>query len=460
MPRRFLALTFFTLTVALSQAQPSLPSSFSAKTIHSPEGADIFVRWGGSGPVAVLIHGYAENSDSWAPLAADLMKDHTVVVPDLRGIGRSSKPADGYDKKTQAKDMRAVVTSLGYDKTFVVAHDIGNMVAYAYAAMYPDKVERLIVMDAPIPGIDPWSQILQNPGVWHFNFHGPDAERLVAGRERIYFDRIWNDFTADPGKPDEATRNCFAATYAQPGGMRAGFAQFTAFSQDAKDNKVFEQTKLRMPVMAVGGEKSFGTLQAVIMRHVATNVQEEVVAGSGHWLMEEKPEYTVALIRKFLDGSLVDHTLAGSAGGDSGEQRLTPAEYKFPQQDNPGTGSSGVGGIETVALKGNPDQAGVYTIMLRVPAHTRIAAHSHRDDRVATVISGTWHIGYGDKFDEAKLKALPPGSFYTEPPVRNHFAETGDEAVVVQITGFGPSSTEYVDATQDPRRSGKSKLNH
>ncbi len=456
MIRRFLALTLFILAAVLTHAQPSLPSSFQAKTIHSPEGADIFVRWGGSGPVVLLIHGYAENSDSWAPLAADLMKDHTVVVPDLRGIGRSSKPADGYDKKTQAKDMRAVVTSLGYDKTYVVAHDIGNMVAYAYAAIYPDKVERLVVMDAPIPGIDPWSEILQNPGVWHFNFHGPDAERLVAGRERIYFDRIWNDFTADPSKPDEDTRNFFAATYAQPGGMRAGFAQFTAFSQDAKDNKNFEQTKLTMPVMAVGAEKSFGPLQAVIMRHVATNVQEEVVAGSGHWLMEERPEYTVALIRKFIDGPLVAHAVAGSAAGESGEERFTPAEYKFPQRGNPGTGSSGIGGIETVVLKSNPDQVGVYTIMLRVPAHTRIAAHSHRDDRVATVISGTWHIGYGDGFDEAKLKALPAGSFYTEPPSRNHFAETGDEPVVVQITGFGPSSTEYVDVTQDPRKSVKS----
>jgi pimeloyl-ACP methyl ester carboxylesterase len=279
---------------------PSLPSSFQAKTVHSPEGADIFVRWGGRGPVVVLLHGYAENSDSWAPLAADLMKDHTVVVPDLRGIGRSSKPADGYDKKTQAKDIRAVVTSLGYDKASVVGHDIGNMVSYAYAATYPDKVERLVVMDAPLPGIGPWSEILLTPGVWHFHFHGPDAERLVAGRERIYFDRIWNDFTGDPGQPDEATRNFFAATYAQPGGMRAGFAQFAAFPQDAKDNKVFEQTKLTIPVMAVGGEKSFGALQAEIMRHVASNVQEEVVAGSGHWLMEERPAYTVALIRKFL----------------------------------------------------------------------------------------------------------------------------------------------------------------
>jgi pimeloyl-ACP methyl ester carboxylesterase len=456
MIRRFLAAILFTLAIVSSQAQPSLPPTFQAKTIHSPEGADIFVRSGGTGPIVVLIHGYAENSDSWAPLAADLMKDYTVVVPDLRGIGRSSKPAKGYDKKTQAKDIRAVVTALGYDKTFVVAHDIGNMVAYAYAAMYPDKVERLVVMDAPIPGIGPWAEILQNPGVWHFNFHGPDAERLVAGRERIYLDRIWNDFTGDPGQPDEATRKFFAATYAQPGGMRAGFAQFTAFSQDAKDNKGFEQKKLTMPVMAVGGEKSFGPLQAVIMRHVAIHVQGEVVAGSGHWLMEERPAYTVALIRKFLDGPPVAQTVANDDGSDSTEERLTPAEYKFPLVGNPGTGSSGISGIETVVLKGNPDEAGLYTIMLRVPAHTRIASHSHRDDRVATVISGTWHIGYGDKFDEGKLKALPPGSYYTEPPSRNHFAETGNEPVVVQITGFGPSSTDYVDATQDPRKPNKS----
>lgn len=452
MIRHFFAIALFAIGATFSHAQPSLPSSFQAKTIHSPEGADIFVRWGGRGPVVVLIHGYAENSDSWAPLAADLMKDHTVVVPDLRGIGRSSKPEGGYDKKTQAKDIRAVVNALGYDKTFVVAHDIGNMVAYAYAATYPDKVERLVVMDAPIPGIEPWSEILLNPGVWHFNFHGPDAERLVVGRERIYFDRIWNDFSADPSKPDEATRNFFAATYAQPGGMRAGFAQFTAFSQDAKDNKIFEQVKLTMPVLAVGGEKSFGPLQAVIMRHVATNVQEAVVAGSGHWLMEERPAYTVTLIRKFLDSPQVAAPTVAGPSGDLGEKRLTPAEYEFPQHGNPGTGSSGVGGIETVVLKGDPNQAGVYTIMLRVPAHTKIAAHSHRDDRVATVVSGTWHIGYGEKFDEAKLKALPPGSFYTEPPSQAHFAETGDEDVVVQITGFGPSSTDYVDPTQDPRR--------
>jgi pimeloyl-ACP methyl ester carboxylesterase/uncharacterized RmlC-like cupin family protein len=452
MSRHCLALAILILLATFCYAEhPSLPSSFQSKTVHSPEGADIYVRWGGTGAVVVLLHGYAENSDSWAPLAADLAKDHTVVVPDLRGIGRSSKPAGGYDKKTEAKDIRAVVTALGFDKTFVVAHDIGNMVAYAYAAMYPDKVERLVVMDAPIPGIEPWSTILQNPGVWHFNFHGPDAERLVAGRERIYFDRIWNDFTGDPSKPDEATRNFFTATYAQPGGMRAGFAQFAAFSTDVEDNKGFEQVKLTMPVLAVGGEKSFGALQAVIMRHVAINVQEAVVPRSGHWLMEESPVYTVNLVRKFLDSPAAAIPVRSTVDNNTGETRLAPGEFKFPQQGNPGTGSSGVGGIQTVVLKGDPNESGVYTIMLRVPAHTQIAAHAHRDDRVATVVSGTWHIGYGDKFDESKLKALTPGSFYTEPPGRNHFAETDDEPVVVQITGFGPSSTEYVDPAQDPR---------
>src|ERR1700745_417055 len=187
MIRHLLVIALFSICPAFSHAQPSLPSSFQAKTIHSPAGADIFVRWGGKGPLVVLIHGYAENSDSWAPLAADLMKDHTVVVPDLRGIGKSSKPENGYDKKTQAKDIRAVVTALGYDKTFVVAHDIGNMVAYAYAAIYPDKVERLVVMDAPIPGIEPWKEILLNHAVWHFNFHGPDADTLLAWRGGIRF---------------------------------------------------------------------------------------------------------------------------------------------------------------------------------------------------------------------------------------------------------------------------------
>jgi pimeloyl-ACP methyl ester carboxylesterase len=282
---------------------PSLPSTFTAQTIASPDGVQIFVRTSGSGPVVVLLHGYAETSDSWAPLAADLVKSYTVVVPDLRGIGRSSRPAGGYDKKTQADDIRAVVTALGHDRTSVVSHDIGIMVAYSYSALYPDKVQKLVVMDAPLPGIAPWDEIVRNPALWHFSFHGPDAERLVEGRERIYLDRIWNDFTGDPSKPDEATRAYYAAQYAQPGAMRAGFAQFTAFARDAEDNKIFQKTKLRMPVLAIGGEKSFGATQAAVMRNVASDVREAVVPGAGHWLMEESPIFTIRLIQDFLAGS-------------------------------------------------------------------------------------------------------------------------------------------------------------
>jgi pimeloyl-ACP methyl ester carboxylesterase len=429
-------------------AQPSLPSSFKARTVASPEGADIFVRSGGAGPVVVLLHGYAETSDSWGPLAAELAKSYTVVVPDLRGMGRSSRPAGGYDKKTQAADIRAVVTALGHDRTSVVSHDIGIMVAYAYAARYPDKVERLVVMDAPIPGVTPWDEIVRNPALWHFSFNGPDAERLVQGRERIYLDRIWNDFTGDPSKPDEATRAYYAAQYALPGAMRAGFAQFNAFSQDVEDNRVFQRTRLTMPVLAVGGEKSFGATEAVVMRNLATNVREAVVPGAGHWLMEESPALTITLIQDFLKDRL---PAAPQPVRSADERRVTPGEFKFPE-GAAGTGTSGVAGIRTVVLKGDPDHAGLYTIMLRIPANTRIAAHDHVDDRVATVVSGTWYIGYGDRFNSADLKALPPGSFYTEPSNRTHFAETRDEPVIVQITGVGPSSTRYVDAASDPRR--------
>jgi pimeloyl-ACP methyl ester carboxylesterase len=298
--RTLIAISLAIAAVQVAAAQPALPSSFKSQIVHSPAGADIFVRSAGSGPVVVLIHGYAETSDSWAPLAAELVKSYTVVVPDLRGIGGSSRPAGGYDKKTQAADIRSVITTLGFDRTFIVSHDIGIMVAYAYAALYPDKVERLVVMDAPLPGIAPWDDIIKDHKLWHFSFWGPDEERLVQGRERIYLDRIWNDFSASPSEPDELTRKFYAAQYAKPGAMRAGFAHFKAFSQDVEDNKTFQQTKLPMPVLAVGGGKSFGATQAVVMRNVAVNVREAVVPNSGHWLMEENPTYTVNLIRDYL----------------------------------------------------------------------------------------------------------------------------------------------------------------
>jgi pimeloyl-ACP methyl ester carboxylesterase len=285
---------------AAAQVQP-FPAGFRTQEIRT-DGATLHVRVGGQGPAVVLLHGYGETGDMWAPLAAALAPDHTVVAPDLRGMGLSSRPEGGYDKKTQAQDIAGLLDALRIERADLVTHDIGNMVGYAFAAQYPGRVTRFVVMDAPLPGVGPWDEIVRSRALWHFSFQGPDAERLVAGRERIYLDRFWNEFSADPSRFSEASREHYARLYAQPGAMHAGFNQFAAFDQDAKDNKEFVATgKLTMPVLAVGGEKSFGPTMAVVMRAAATDVRELVIPDAGHWLMEEQPAATIAAVRAFLD---------------------------------------------------------------------------------------------------------------------------------------------------------------
>ena len=276
-------------------------SRFQTKAVAA-NGTEIHVRVGGSGPAVILIHGFGDTGDMWAKLADDLVRDHTVVVPDLRGMGLSAKPDGGYDKLNQAADMRAVLEALGIDKAAVIGHDIGTMVAYAYAARYRDKTEKLVMMDAPVPGVPPWDEIVRDPRLWHFDFGGPDMERLVKGRERIYLDRFWNEFAGTPSRIGEATRRHYAALYARPGAMRAAFAQFRSIRKDAEDNKKAVTTKLSMPVLAVGGEKSFGAMEAVVMRNAATDVTEVVIGDAGHWLMEEQPAATMKAVRQFLDG--------------------------------------------------------------------------------------------------------------------------------------------------------------
>jgi len=264
-------------------------------------GATIHTRIAGSGPAVIMLHGFADTGDMWAPLAAALAGERTVVVPDLRGMGLSSHPAGGYDKKTQGQDIARVLDRLGIDKADLVTHDIGNMVGYAFAAQFPARVTRWVIMDAPLPGIGSWDEILKSPMLWHFNFRGPDMERLVAGRERIYLDRFWNELSANPKAIDEATRDHYAALYARPGGMHSAFEQFAAFTQDAVDNKAFAaRGKLAMPVLAIGADKSFGAVQAEVLRVVASDVTQQVIADSGHWLMEEQPAATVAAITAFL----------------------------------------------------------------------------------------------------------------------------------------------------------------
>lgn len=297
----FAVSAFATLPAAASPKEFDFPAGFTVREVAT-HGTTIHLRTGGKGPAVVLLHGYGETGDMWVAMAADLARDHTVVVPDLRGMGLSARATAGFDKKNQAEDVAGVMDALGVTQADVVAHDIGNMVAFRFAAQHPERVRRLVLIDAPVPGVGPWEEILKNPLLWHFRFGGPDMERLVAGRERIYLDRFWNEFSATPARFGEPARQHYAALYARPGAMHAGFAQFAAFDQDAVDNRAYLAGggRLKMPVLAVGGEKSFGATMATVMRAAADDVSEGIVPGSGHWIMEENPAATVGLVRGFL----------------------------------------------------------------------------------------------------------------------------------------------------------------
>jgi len=252
----------------------------------------------------LLLHGYAETSHMWQPLMAQLGTQHVVIAPDLPGAGDSAIPASGYDKKTLAQDIHAMVQALGYRKVKLVGHDIGLMVAYAYAAQYPDEVESITLMDAFLPGVGDWQKVWLLRDKWHFNFYGPTPLALVDGRERIYFEHFWNDFAADPlHSVPEADRERYAAAYARPGRMKAGFEYFHAFPQDAADFAAFAKTPLTMPMLVLTGEKASGTFLLDQARLVDTNVHGVVIQGAGHWLMEEAPGPTMAAIEQFVDGA-------------------------------------------------------------------------------------------------------------------------------------------------------------
>jgi pimeloyl-ACP methyl ester carboxylesterase len=285
---------------ALAEVQP-FPPGFHTQMVET-NGTSLYVRIGGMGPAVVMLHGFGDTGDMWAPIAAKLMKDHTVIVPDLRGMGLSMHPDAGYTKKNQAVDIAGVLDYLKIDKADLITHDIGNMVGYAFAAQYPDRVTRWVVIDAPLPGIGNWDAITRDPRLWHFNFRGPDVERLVQGRERIYLDRFWNELSANPKAIDEATREHYSALYARPHAMHDAFEQFGAFTQDGLDNKeqLAKGGKLAMPVLAVGAEKSFNTAMAEEIRFVAMNVTVGIVPASGHWVMEENPAATTKLVLDFL----------------------------------------------------------------------------------------------------------------------------------------------------------------
>jgi pimeloyl-ACP methyl ester carboxylesterase len=263
--------------------------------------ATINVTLGGGGPAVVLLHGYAEDSRMWKPLAVALAPRFTVIAPDLPGIGNSSIPASGLDMVTSANRIRDAVNALGYHDVRVVGHDIGLMVAYAYAATYRSEVNRLALMDAFLPGVAGWEPIYNSPGTWHFRFYGPTPLALVEGRERTYFEHFWNDFAADRTRSiPEKEREAYAAAYARPGRMAAGFAYFASFPKTAVEFSNLAKTRLAMPVLSVGGEKSLGVELGDQARLVARDATTVVVKNAGHWLMEEQPEQTMAALMAFL----------------------------------------------------------------------------------------------------------------------------------------------------------------
>ena len=256
---------------------------------------------GGEGSPVVLLHGYAETGHRWRPIMPLLAQHHTVIVPDLRGAGGSAKPPSGYDKKTMAVDIHELSASLKLERAAIVGHDIGLMVAYAYAAQFPQATERVVLMDAFLPGIGNWTHVWLLRDLWHFHFYGVVALALVKGRERIYLEHFWNDFAADRKRSvPEADRRLYAKAYAQPGAMRAGFEYFRNFERDAADFAKLGQTKLTMPLLVLSGEKAGGTFLIEQARLVASDVRGQVIAGSGHWLMEEAPKTVIPALIDFL----------------------------------------------------------------------------------------------------------------------------------------------------------------
>jgi pimeloyl-ACP methyl ester carboxylesterase len=297
LPGCFIALLFACNIVSGADFGPG----FKTQQVPVDSGNTVSVTTGGSGPPVLLLHGYAETSRMWKPLAIVLAPTSTVIAPDLPGIGDSSIPKSGIDMKTSAERLHAAVSALGYKKVRVVGHDIGLMVAYAYAAMYPQEVEKLVLMDAFLPGVAGWEPIYNNPGIWHFRFYGATPEALVKGRERTFFEHFWNNFAADKNHSiPESDRRAYTLAYSKPGRMAAGFAYFASFPKTATDFAELAKTNLTMPVLSIGGEKSLGNELGAQARLVSPGAQVIVLKNAGHWILEESQAETIAALTKFL----------------------------------------------------------------------------------------------------------------------------------------------------------------
>lgn len=306
MQRRFghylMALAFALLCVSLPGNSPGAePKAPVVSRFAEIDGIKLHYLTAGRGSAVVLLHGYTQTSRMWTPLIPLLADKFTVIAPDLPGIGESDVPSSGLDLVTAAERVHGLIKSLGLQKVRIVGHDIGLMVAYAYAARFAGEVERLVVMDAFLPGVAGWETVYDSPGLWHFRFHGPTPEALVQGRERTYFEYYWNEFAADKNHSiPEGDRIAYTAAYARPGRMHAGWAYFATFPQTAEVFAELSKTRIAMPVLALGGDKANGNLLAQQMKRVASQVTVVILKDTGHWIMEEKPKETMDALARFL----------------------------------------------------------------------------------------------------------------------------------------------------------------
>ena len=275
---------------AQSEAKPALPPSNFKSAMANVNGIRIHYMIGGTGEPLVLLHGFGQNWYMWNRLLPDLSKHFTVIVPELRGIGDSDKPEGGYDKKTMASDIHELVKQLGYNQINIAGHDIGMMVAYAYAAQYQSETKKLALMDAIVVGLEPIYTEYKAKAWWWGFYAWPVSEQLVEGREQVFLTNFWpvvgyidNPFT-------DAEKAEFIRAYAVNRGTYGSFHWFAAFPQDAKDNEEFKKHKLEMPVLAMGGDHSTGSFFADHIRLVANHVTGIEIKDAGHWLVQEQTE--------------------------------------------------------------------------------------------------------------------------------------------------------------------------
>jgi pimeloyl-ACP methyl ester carboxylesterase len=295
-----IVVTLCFLFTAIATEAHQAPLAIASRSAEV-DGVKLHYLTAGHGLAVILLHGYTQTSRMWRPIMPLLAEKFTVIAPDLPGIGDSGIPSDRLDMKNAAIRIHGLAKSLGVEKARVVGHDIGLMVAYAYAAQFPKETEKLVVMDAFLPGVQGWEDVYNNPAIWHFRFNGPTPEALVKGRERTYFEHFWNNFAADKTRSlPEVDRAAYTAAYARPGRMRAGWAYFVSFQQAAKDFAELSKTKLTMPVLAIGGEKANGALLGQQMKIVATDATMVVLKDTGHWVLEEQPKQTTDALLKFL----------------------------------------------------------------------------------------------------------------------------------------------------------------